>query len=342
MKRKAKKFNKKILLAAVFILLAFIVFESFLLMLRYERLNRNKDTIIGVSFSPAQAERYGSDWKKNYIAVLDDLQFKHLRIPAYWDRIEPRQGEYDFSETDWMIDEASKRNAKVTLVVGQKNIRYPECFYPKWLDLSNTKEASDRAKLMVVEVAKHYKNNPTIENWQLENEFLLKSFGNCPSQLLTNYQLQKELDALKSVDSSRKIVLTQSDQFGFPLLGPFDKLFGFSMYRWAWDKRIGYFRYPQSGEYFWWKAAIISSVFKQNIKIHELQAEAWGPVGNEHLDYEESLKTMNPEQFIENINYAKQTRIKSFDLWGAEWWWHLKQNGHDSMWEAVKNLDKNS
>jgi len=342
MKRKAKKFNKKILLAAVFILLAFIVFESFLLMLRYERLNRNKDTIIGVSFSPAQAERYGSDWKKNYIAVLDDLEFKHLRIPAYWDRIEPRQGEYDFSETDWMIDEASKRNAKVTLVVGQKNIRYPECFYPSWLDINNTAEVSDKATRMVEEVVRHYKNNPTVENWQLENEFLLKSFGNCPSRLLTHQQLQKELKALTSIDRSRNIVLTQSDQFGFPAVGPFGNTFGFSMYRLTWDKRIGYFRYPQSGEYFWWKAAIISPLFRQRIKIHELQAEAWGPVGNEHLDYEESLKTMNPKQLLDNINYAKQTRIKNFDLWGAEWWWHLKQNGHDSMWEAVKNLDKNS
>lgn len=292
--------------------------------------------VMGVSFSPAQAERYGSDWKANYIALLDDLKFKHIRIPAYWDRIEPSPGIYDFAETDWMVTEAAKRNAKITLVVGQKNIRYPECFYPKWIDLSDTANVSQKATDMVTAVVRHYKDNPTIYQWQLENEFLLRSFGNCPSKLLTSQQLQKEMTALKSVDNSRKIILTQSDQFGFPLIGPFGNIFGFSMYRWSWDKRIGYFRYPQSGQYFWWKAAIISPVFKQAIKIHELQAEAWGPVGNERLDYEQANKTMNPKQFLDNINYAKQTRIKSVDLWGAEWWWYMKQNGHGEMWDSVK------
>lgn len=340
MKRKKSRLNKKLILFIMIAVVALVIFESFLIMLRYDRLNKNKPGVVGVSFSPAQAERYGSDWRENYLALLDDLHFKHLRIPAYWDRIEPSPGVYDFTETDWMVNEASKRNAQITLVVGQKNIRYPECFYPKWIDLNNTNEVSDKATRMVMEVAKHYKDNPTIKSWQLENEFLLKSFGNCPAKLLTNYQLQKELDALKSIDSSRNIVLTQSDQFGFPAKGPFGNIFGFSMYRWAWDNRIGYFRYPQSGEYFWWKAAIIAPLFNQNIKIHELQAEAWGPVGNENLNYDESLKTMNPKQLLDNINYAKQTRIKNVDLWGAEWWWHLKQIGHNDMWQAVKSLEK--
>ena len=342
MKRRAKNHRKKLIIIVAFAMLFLLLFESFMLMLRYERINRTNQTVIGVSFSPAQAERYGNDWKENYIAVLDELEFRHLRIPAYWDRIEPSKGVYDFSDTDWMITEAKKRNAKVTLVVGQKSIRYPECFYPSWLDTSNTKEVSENAVLMVENVAKRYKDNPTVEAWQLENEFLLKTFGNCPSKILTHQQLQKELKALEGVDTTRKIVLTQSDQFGFPAIGPFGNVFGFSMYRLTWDKRIGYFRYPQSGEYFWWKAAIISPLFNQSIKVHELQAEAWGPVGNENLEYNESLKTMNPEQFMDNINYAKQTRIKNIDLWGAEWWWHLKKSGHDEMWQTVKNLEKSS
>lgn len=336
MKARKNRITKKRLLLIALGLLALIIFESFLLMLRYERLNRSNELVLGVSFSPAQAERYGSDWRANYIALLDDLNFKHIRIPAYWDMIEPTAGNYDFTETDWMVSEAAKRNAKITLVVGQKNIRYPECFYPKWIDLNDTANVSQKVTDMVSAVIRHYKNNPAIYQWQLENEFLLKSFGNCPSKLLTSKQLQKEMSALKAEDNSRKVILTQSDQFGFPLKGPFGNIFGFSMYRWAWDKRIGYFRYPQTGEYFWWKAAIIGPIFNQSIKVHELQAEAWGPVGNEHLSYDESVKTMNPKQFLDNISYAKQTRIKSVDLWGAEWWWHMKQKGHNEMWESVK------
>ena len=278
------------------LLLAF--FENALLMIRYERINKNRPIEYGVSFSQIQAERYGSDWKANYIALLDDLDFKKIRVPAYWNRIEPAPGIYDFSETDWMINEASKRNAKIVLLIGQKNIRYPECFYPSWLDLSNASDVSEKAIRMVSEVSSHYKDNPTVESWQLENEFLLKSFGNCPANVLTNSQLSKELKALRSSGNGKKIILSQSDQFGFPFIGPFGDIFGFSMYRWAWDRKIGYFRYPQVGEYFWWKAALINLFYKQDIKVHELQAEAWGPVGNEHLSYDESLKTMNPMQLL--------------------------------------------
>jgi hypothetical protein len=326
--------------ALIILLIVFVIilFETFLLMLRFNRLNKLKPEVIGVSFSQIQAERYGSNWRQNYIDVLDGLGFKQLRLPAYWNRIEPTEGSFDFTELDWMINEASKRDAKVTLVVGQKNIRYPECFYPDWINTKDTEATSKSAVRYVEEVAKRYKNNPTVNKWQLENEFILKAFGECPKNMLTGKQLKKELDALKNIDNTRPILISQSDQYGFPIQGPFGDIFGFSMYKWSWKKEIGYYKYPQNGVYFWWKAGIISALKNQEIKIHELQAEAWGPKGNEYLDYAEAARSMNPKQFAENIEYARQTRIREFDLWGAEWWWHLKQQGQNEMWDSVKNL----
>jgi len=334
MKRLLK--NKKILIVSLAI--AFVLFENLMLMIRYSRLSSGSAYDFGVSFSQVQAERYGSNWKENYLAILDDLQFKKLRIPAYWDRLEPQKGQYDFSETDWMIDEAKKRNAKVTLVVGQKSIRYPECFYPAWLDRNDTQEVATNANAMIAAVAKRYKDNPTVASWQLENEFLLKTFGQCPSQNLTNKALAKELETLRSVDSSRPIVLTQSDQFGFPIFGPLSDTTGFSMYRTVWNNKLGYFRYPQSGHFFWWKAAIMNLLYGQKVKVHELQAEAWGPNGNEYISHDESQKSMDPKKFMENIEYAKQTRIKDVDLWGAEWWYHQKHTGNPQMWNAVREF----
>jgi len=311
-------------------------------MLRFNRLHRFEPEVIGTSFSPTQAERYGSDWKANYIALMDELGFKNIRIPAYWDRIEKQDGEFDFSELDWMVEEASKRHVSLTVVVGQKNIRYPECFHPSWLDTTNPQETSNKAVRMIQTVVNKYKNADTIKAWQLENEFLLKSFGHCPKHQLTNAQLNKELIALRAVDNTRPIVLTQSDQFGFPLKGPFGDIFGFSMYRWSWNKNMGYWRYPQPGMYFWWKAAFIEPLFNQKTKIHELQAEAWGPVGNEHMGYAETQKTMNPSQFRENLAYGRDTKIRNIDLWGSEWWWHLKQQGHLEMWDEVKKVTSGS
>lgn len=330
-----KQKPQSMLVRVVLVMVAIFLVVSLALMLLYWVKNMTKLEKVGVSFSQVQAERFGSDWRANYIGILDELKYKHLRVATYWDRIEKEPGKYDFSELDWQIEEASRRNAKLTVVVGQKTLRYPECYYPTWLDRNNSTEVGERSNKMIEAVVERYKNNPAIEAWQVENEFLLRSFGKCPKDNLTNTQLRKEVETVKRIDPGKTIVLTQSNQHGFPVLGPFGNVYGFSMYRWVWGP-LGYFRYPQSGIYNWWKAALISFYTGNKIKVAEMQAEAWGKVGNEHMSAEESFRTMNPQQLKENIDYARQTQIKEFDLWGSEWWWWLKQNGHNEMWEAAK------
>lgn len=303
--------------------------------------HHSEPEVLGVSFSQKQAERYGVDWQANYTALLDDLGFKHIRIAAYWDRIEPRPGQYDFSELDWLVAQAKERGAKLTVVVGQKSLRYPECYYPVWLDRNDTKQVSERSKQMVKTVVQHLKGNDAVEAWQLENEFLLHSFGECPAANLNRAQLKSELGIVRTLDPTRPVVLTQSDQFGFPFFGPFADYFGFSMYRWAYNKDFGYFRYPQPGAYNWFKAAWVEAMTGQKVKIHELQAEAWGKTGNEYLPLSEQYKTMNPAQLRDNIQYARDTHIRRIDLWGAEWWYWLKvAKGQSAMWNEVKILLK--
>lgn len=331
--------NQLVLMVAKVVIWAIIVLIlfSFTLMFRFWWLQRSKPEVMGVSFSQVQAERFGSDWRDNYTALLDDLGFRHLRVAAYWDRIEPRPSEYDFAETDYMVTEAKKRGAKITMVIGQKTIRVPECYYPSWLDKNNPEAVQTEVNKMLKTVVERYKSEPTIEAWQVENEFLLRSFGDCPTQNLTNQALSNELNTVKSLDPTRPIIITQSDQIGWPIRGPFADIYGFSMYRWVWGK-LGYYRYPQSGLYNFFKAAVINFYTGQDIKVHELQAEAWDRVGNESLSYELSRTTMNPIQLYENIEYARQTQIKRIDLWGSEWWYALKEQGHPEMWQAVQRL----
>lgn len=303
--------------------------------------HRNDPEIIGVSFSQVQAERYGIDWREAYSATLNELGFKHIRVATYWDRLEPSPGQYDFSELDFMFNEAERHDAKIKLVVGQKVIRHPECYYPTWLDAKNTDEVAGRANAMIRAVAERYKRHPALESWQLENEFLLKSFGVCPPTNLTNARLKAELATLRSVDSTRPIELTQSNQVGFPVFGPNSEQFGFSMYRTVWNNRLGYFVYPQTGTFNWWKAALIEATRGTRVTIHELQAEAWGKVGNEYLPIADAYQSMNPEKLNENIDYARSTNIKTMYLWGAEWWYWLKAHQNQpAMWQAVAAISK--
>src|SRR3989338_5685979 len=63
----------------------------------------------GVTFSHTFAEHLGLDWQEVYIAVLDDLGVRNMRIPVYWTSIEAEKGQIDFSDYDWMMSEAEKR-----------------------------------------------------------------------------------------------------------------------------------------------------------------------------------------------------------------------------------------
>src|SRR4030042_4261404 len=88
----------------------------------------------GVAFSKMFATEMGLDWRETYLAVLDDLGVKKIRLPIYWQDVEAEEGKYNFSDYDWMIEEAKKRNAQLVLVVGRKLPRWPECHAPFWAD----------------------------------------------------------------------------------------------------------------------------------------------------------------------------------------------------------------
>lgn len=319
------------------ILAIFIIINALLMVIFYAR-HKDEPEILGVSFSQVQADRFGIDWRKAYIATLDELEFRHVRIATYWDRIEKLPGKYDFSELDFMVREAEKRNAKLKVVVGQKVIRWPECFYPTWIDKNNPKLVAEKTNALIAETVNRYKNSPAIETWQVENEFLLKTFGECPKENLTNKALTQEIATVRSLDPTHPIEVTQSNQNGFPFLGPNVNSFGFSMYRVVHNNVFGYYTYPQTGIYNFWKAALIESYRDTQVTIHELQGEAWGPRGNENLSWEEAQRSMNPEQLHDNLDYARQTQIKTMYLWGVEWWYWLKETqGHPEMWQTAKN-----
>lgn len=323
--------------SAISLTLLFIV--SVILMMSFAERHKNDPEVIGVSFSQVQAERFGLNWREAYLATLDDLGFRHLRLATYWDRIEKSPGQYDFSELDFMVREAEKRDAKIKLVVGQKVIRYPECFYPDWLDRNNSQAVATGANQLISKTVERYRDSPAIEVWQVENEFLLKTFGVCPKQNLTNAALEREISTVRSLDPNRPIELSQSNQNGFPALGPNTEFFGFSMYRIVHNNVFGYFVYPQNGIYNWWKAALIETYRGTTVTIHELQGEAWGSKGNEELSWEEARQSMNPDQLRDNIAYARETRIKKMYLWGTEWWYYLKvKQNNPQMWETAQSI----
>ena len=112
------------------------------------------------------------------------------------------------------------------------------------------------------------------------------------------------------------------------------------MYRKVWVRQLGiYFKYPLTPAFYYRKAQVIKKLFKKEVISVELQAEPWGPKLLYDSPVEEQIKTMNLEQFKKNIEFAKGTGFKEFYLWGAEWWYWMKEKQNQpDIWNEAKKL----
>lgn len=137
-----------------------------------------EDVKFGVTFSQKFATDMGLDWQETYLAMLDDLGVKKLRLPVYWDLVERSKDNYDFNDLDWQLAQAEQRNVEVILAMGQRVPRWPECHIPDWI------ESDDQRKGELLEfidiVVKRYQDNNAVKIWQVENEPFLPFFGVCP------------------------------------------------------------------------------------------------------------------------------------------------------------------
>lgn len=304
------------------------------------------DAQIGVTFSSRYAQDIGLDWRQTYVAMLDDLKIKHVRLPVYWDLVEKSPGEYDFSDIDWQLNEAQKRDVKIILVIGQKVPRWPECFIPEWVgdDIGLKKE-----KLLSFEdvVVNRYKeNHPEIAYWQIENEPFL-DFGVCPT--IDSTLLDSEIAKVKSLDPSRPIIVTDSGELSLWIqAAKRADIFGTTMYREVYSSRqifgktLGHWRYPIGPNFFKAKMFLIKLFAHQNNPIViELQGEPWVQGWTVHAPVETQLASMNAGILADNIEFAKKTGMKEIYIWGVEWWYWMKTTQSNStLWETAKTFIK--
>ena len=330
---------KKILKVAGYtlgILLAIVVIFFIYINLPVKKVDEKAK--IGVTFSLRYAQDIGLDWRQAYLAMLDDLKIKYIRIPVYWDLVEKSDGEYDFSDIDWQLAEAQKRNAKIILTIGQKVPRWPECFIPNWIgddvDVKNKK----LLKLEEAIVNRYKDNHPEIASWQIENEPFL-DFGICP--VADPDLLDAEIAKVKSLDDSRPIVVTDSGELSLWIqAAKRADIFGTTMYREVYTKKYGHWRYPIGPNFFKAKQLLIKLFAHQkNAIVIELQGEPWVEGWTVHAPVETQLASMNADILKDNVEFAKKTGMKEIYIWGVEWWYWMKINQNNTtLWETAKSL----
>jgi len=302
-----------------------------------------KNPNYGVSFSIKAAQDLGVDWKANYLALLDDLHFKNLRLMSYWDNIEVEKGSYDFHDLDWQLDEAAKRGAKVSLSIGMRQPRWPECHKPAWYN-DLTKQDQDRALFDYLKATiEHVKSHPAVESYQLENEAVNTWFGTCTKDDIDRDRLTREFNYVKQLDPNHPVWMSLSDQHGLPTGQPTPDKYGFSVYRIVWNDKTGpfkfYITYPTPIWYHRLRAWWIKTFKHRDIFIHELQVEPWGPKPTRDMTIAEQDRSMSPKQMEENISFARRIGQPDIYMWGGEWWYWRKTNLHDNTpWETVRSI----
>lgn len=310
----------------------------FSIMIFFVYMPRNSEVTYGVTYSKPFAEYMGLDWKEAYLALLDDLEVRRLRIPAYWTEIEKEKGKYTFDDLDWQIEQAASRGAGIVFVVGQKQPRWPECHIPAWVgDLSYEQRRTEIEETLST-VINRYKDNPAIIAWQVENEPFLP-YGECPA--IDEELLDMEIAAVRKLDFTRPIIITDSGELStwYSAASRADIL-GTTLYRIVWNENLGYVHYPISSLFYRFKAAFITYFTDvEKIVIMELQGEPWGPKCILEMPLEEQYESMNAEQFRRNIAFVSNVEFSEAYLWGGEWWYWLKTvKGDDRLWEEARKI----
>ncbi len=330
---KFKKALKMILIILLFFLLVFIAY----FFIGFPKETEN--ITWGVNFSQKHAESLGLDWKETYLALLDDLGAKNIKIAVHWDFVEGKEGEYYFEDLDWQIEEAEKRKAEIILVIGMKTPRWPECHIPEWAAGLGKEQQQEAVLKLIKEIVLRYQNSDAIKYWQVENEPFF-SFGKCPS--FDREMLKKEIDLVKSVDSQKRpVIISESGEFStWTKAARAADIVGITMYRRVWSKEFKiYLTHIFPPTFYHRKALIINKIFGKEVICIELQAEPWGPKLSYNLSLEEQKKSMDFSRFQKNIKFAKKTGLKEFYLWGTEWWYWMKTiQNKPEIWEEAKKL----
>jgi len=305
----------------------------------YVASNSDKPFHLGVSFVPDYARSLGLDAEETMDALTNDLGVKRFRLVSYWNKHEYEQGKYDFSDLDWQFEKAKKVDAKVSLAIGLRQPRWPECHMPDWAKNQPASVWQPALEKYIGAVVDRYKDSSVLESYQLENEYF-NDFGVCPDH--TRDRLEKEFKVVKQHDNTHPVIISRSNNMPSLVLGkPQPDIVGVSVYRKVWDAKITkkYYDYPLPSWYYAGFAGLQKIVTGKDSMLHEMQMEAWPPDGKFIADtpIKEQNKSMNADMFAERIDFAKNTGMRTVDLWGAEWWYWRMEKAHDpSLWSAAK------
>lgn len=294
----------------------------------------------GVTFSQKFALEMGLDWKETYDAILRDLRARHVRLVAYWDLVEKENNQLSFEDLDYQFSRALENGTSIIFTIGQKVPRWPECHIPEWAEAMTMEERHAELLSYLEALVRRYRHHPSLLYWQIENEPFFP-FGEC----VFTYPrlLPEEIALVKSLDPAHRVMLTDSGEFGlWYFAAKKGDVFGTTLYRKVYNKMFGYIDYRLPPSFFRVKGLLTRFLINQAPKqflVSELAAEPWLEKQLYETTLDEHLRYFDIEFFKDTVRFARETGFPTYYLWGAEWWYWLKEKqDHPEFWEYAKTI----
>jgi len=179
--------------------------------------------LAGFSFSPLESLSAGRDPAQDLVRLLDATQPDLVRLPVYWETVQPSPDALDFSSVDSLLKVVAQHNhhsamrTRVVLTIGARNFLYPELHSPDWAGpraqpyLDQVQQGSAYRQYIDSTITR-YRSSRLLYAWQVENE-PLDYVGNVSTgeDRISEAQLGWEIGEVHRLDPAHEAVLTTYD-----------------------------------------------------------------------------------------------------------------------------------
>lgn len=282
--------------------------------------------VLGCTFSPMQARFLELDIEEAFREVLS-WPISQIRLGGYWNELEPEPEKFVFDPLLSLLEEAEAAKKEVVLTVGAKAPRWPEFHFPDFVAPDpKLPETQDRICRFVEKLVKTTRSFSCITSWQIENE----PFDPSGPKRLTIPQplLQTEVELVRSLDT-RQIVLSLwgnalVSKKQFLLLTELADVVGFDLYPKQFLASVlgkNLYKGPPASVQ---ERMQFVREHEKAVWITELQSEPWE---KDEAGYRSAHpESLSPEQFLQNVDWARSLAPDALFLWGVEYWlWQAKQ-----------------
>lgn len=304
--------------------------------------------LVGFSYSPLISQVADRDPAQDLSLLLASTNPDLVRLPVYWDAVQPAPDTLDFSSVDALLDAVERHNlasgssTQVVLTIGARNFLYPELHAPSWAGPRGQPQlgqvqSGPAYRLYIDSSILRYRDSTLLYAWQVENE----PFDDTANQQtgddrISATQVAWEMAEVHRLDNAHRAVTTSYDGWNamvdmlqiydpavlaglgaYPSGHPQDALdagdaLGLDFYIYGPSVPPSYISNGQRSE---WKSQALAFWTQRaagqgkQVWLAEMQAQPWG-----------NLSGFGPADLVDSAVDYRRERLQVVLLWGVDTW----------------------